>query len=66
MPSNTGLELTKRKGILTSTWVIYSIEKMYYYFDINEDFIFDYDHSYTYEELCEEFKNDFFQIDTSL
>jgi hypothetical protein len=58
-----GLQLTKRKGILTSTWVLYKQKSDYYYFDICEDFIFDENHRYTYVELLEEFKNDYFEID---
>ena len=59
---NQGLELTKRKGILTSTWYIYKREKNFYFFDINEDFIFDDNHKYTLEELIEEFENGYFEI----
>ena len=60
---NQGLELTKRKGILTSTWCIYKRENYFYFFDISEDFIFDEKHKYTLEELMEEFENGYFEID---
>ena len=60
---NQGLELTKRIGILTSTWCIYKRENHFYFFDISEEFIFDENHKYTLEELIEEFENSYFEID---
>lgn len=59
---NQGLELTKRKGILTSTWCIYKRENHFYFFDISEDFIIDENHKYTLKELIEEFENGYFEI----
>lgn len=61
---NRGFELTKRKGILTSTWCIYKKENHFYFFDISEDFIFDENHKYTLQELIEEFENGYFEIDS--
>jgi hypothetical protein len=61
--SDHGLELTKRKGILTSTWCIYKRENHFYFFDISEEFIFDENHKYTIQELIEEFENSYFEID---
>jgi hypothetical protein len=61
--SNGGIEITKRKGILTSTWEIYKKERFFYFFDINEKIIFDDDHKYTREELIKEFENSHFKID---
>ena len=60
---NQGLELTKRKGILNSTWCIYKRENHFYFFDISENFIFDENHEYTLKELMEEFENGYFEID---
>ncbi len=60
---NSGLELTKRKGILTSTWNIFKKKNNYYFFDVNEKLVFDKRHSYTRIELEEEFKNAYFEID---
>jgi len=57
------LQLTKRKGVLTSTWVIYKREKNYYYFDIGERFVFDENHRYTYEELIDNFADSKYEID---
>lgn len=58
-----GFEITKRHGILTSTWEIYRKNGFFYYFDVNEKIIFDENHKYTREELIEEFKNSYFKID---
>jgi hypothetical protein len=59
----SGFEITKRRGILTSTWLIYKKEKYYYYFDVNEKMIFDEKHKYSLEELEIEFQNSYFEID---
>lgn len=64
--SNCGFEITKRKGILTSTWDIYKKGKFFYFFDVSEKIIFDENHKYTREELIEEFKNSYFTIDCEL
>jgi len=58
-----GLQITKRKGILTSTWVIYKRKEFYYFFDICEEFMFDSNHCYSLEELMFEFEGSFFEID---
>lgn len=50
-----GFQLSSRNGILNSTWVVYLFKDDYYYFDINEDFVFDEIHRYSYEELLNEF-----------
>lgn len=61
--SNCGFEITKRKGVLTSTWEIYRKNGFFYYFDVNEKIIFDKNHRYSREEIIEEFKNSHFRID---
>lgn len=63
---NNGIEVTKRKGILTSTWLIYKRKNNYYYFDVSEKIIFDKIHRYTRDELEEEFQNSFFEIDCEI
>jgi hypothetical protein len=60
-----GLQLTKKNGILTSTWVLYFRKGFYYYFDICETFIFDEAHKYTKAEIINYFKNLKFEIDMS-
>lgn len=59
----SGFEITKRRGILTSTWLLYKKEKYYYYFDVDEKIIFDENHKYSLEELEIEFQNSYFEID---
>lgn len=61
-----GFEITKRRGVLTSTWLLYKNEKYYYYFDINEKIIFDENHKYSVEELEMEFQNLYFEIDCEI
>ena len=58
-----GLQLTKRKGILTSTWMIQKTREFYYFFDIGEEFRFDLRHCYTLDDLLAELENDIFEID---
>lgn len=64
--SSSGLEVTKRKGILTTTWNIYKRRNNYYFFDVNERIVFDKNHRYTRTELEEEFENSYFEIDCEL
>jgi hypothetical protein len=61
--SHCGFEITKRKGILTSTWEIYKKGDLFYFFDVSEKIVFDENHKYIREELIEEFKNSHFSID---
>lgn len=61
--ANCGFEITKRKGLLTSTWEIYRRNNFFYFFDVNEKITFDENHKYSREELIEEFKNSYFKID---
>jgi hypothetical protein len=62
----SGFEITKRKGMLTSTWLIYKKEKFFYCFDVNERIIFDENHKYSLEELEMEFQNSYFDIDCEI
>lgn len=61
-----GFEITKRRGVLTSTWLLYKNEKYYYYFDINEKIIFDENHKYSVEEFEMEFQNLYFKINCEI
>lgn len=61
-----GFEITKRRGVLTSTWLIYKKGNHYYYFDINEKMIFDDNHKYSLEELELEFQNLYFEINCKI
>ena len=62
----SGFEITKRRGMLTSTWLLYKKEKYYYYFDVDEKIIFDENHKYSLEELEIEFQNSYFEIDCEI
>lgn len=61
-----GFEITKRRGVLTSTWLIYKKGNHYYYFNINEKIIFDENHKYFLEELELEFQNLYFEINCKI
>lgn len=61
--SEIGLQLTKRNGLLSSTWLIYLKNGFYYYFDISEKIIFDENHKYSEEQFLEQFENSYFEID---
>lgn len=62
----SGFEITTRRGMLTSTWLLYKKEKYYYYFDVDEKIIFDENHKYSLEELEMEFQNSYFEIDCEI
>ncbi len=61
-----GFEITKRRDMLTSTWLLYKRKNYYYYFDISEKIIFDENHKYSLEELVKEFENSYFEIDCEI
>ncbi|MEI6864643.1 hypothetical protein [Flavicella sp.] len=61
--SEIGLQLTKRNGLLNSTWLIYLKNGFYYYFDISEKISFDENHKYSEEQFLKQFKNSYFEID---
>lgn len=61
-----GFEITKRRGVLTSTWLIYREGQHYYFFDINEKIIFDENYKYSLEELEVEFHDSNFEIDCEI
>lgn len=61
-----GFQLEKRKGILTSTWLIYKKKEFYYYFDINQKIEFTDEYKYSEKEILEEFKNANFEIDLAI
>ncbi|WP_418603674.1 hypothetical protein [Hwangdonia sp.] len=58
-----GFQLSKRKGILTSTWLLYQKNQFYYFFDIVDKIVFNDSHKYSKDEFIEEFKNSHFEID---
>jgi len=58
-----GLQLSKRLGIISSTWLLYKKNEVFYYFDINQKIEFTDSFKYSEEELITEFSNSNFQID---
>lgn len=61
-----GYQLTKRFGILTSTWLLYYQNNLYFYFDINTDIEFNEENGYTEEEILELLDGDYFEIDMTI
>ncbi|GEC70660.1 hypothetical protein SAMN05443543_102287 [Flavobacterium flevense] len=61
-----GFQITKSSGLFTSTWLIYTKENYYYYFDISEEIIFDENHRYSLEEIRKELNNNYYQIDCEI
>ena len=49
-----GLQITKRRGYLSSTWLLYKHHSAYYFFDINQKIEFMARYRYTAEELSAE------------
>lgn len=58
-----GLQVTKSKGILTSTWFFFKRKGGYFCFDISEKIEFDERYKFTYEEILEYYENARFYID---
>jgi hypothetical protein len=61
-----GLQLSKRNGILSSTWLLYKKNNSYYYFDINQKIEFVDRFKYSEEELIKEFRNSIYSIDLAI
>ena len=60
------VQLSKRIGILSSTWLLYNKDGFYYYFDINQKIEFIDMYKYTLEELIEELKFSVFNIELTI
>ena len=50
----SGLQITKRTGCLSSTWLLYKRNSAFYFFDINQKIEFIARYRYTAEELITE------------
>lgn len=61
-----GFQLSKKRGILASTWLIYKKNKFYYLFDINEKVELKDNLKYSKAEFIEEFKHSYFEIDCEI
>ena len=62
----TGFQLSKRSGLLNTTWLLYKKNEAYYFFDINQKIEFDDANKYTSSELLKEFEKSNFEIDLSI
>ena len=58
-----GFQLSKRKGLIRSTWLLYKKEDSYYFFDINQKVEFIDSYKYSKSEALIEFRNSNFEID---
>jgi hypothetical protein len=61
-----GFQLSKRNGIISTTWLIYKRGDLYYYFDINQKIEFIDRYEYSAEELIKEFKNSIYYIELAI
>jgi|TARA_R100000027_G_scaffold46622_1_gene35472 hypothetical protein len=61
-----GFQIERRKGILTSTWLLYKRKDYYYYFDINQKIEFIDSYKYTEEELVNRLDNAYYEIELSI
>lgn len=61
-----GFQLSKRNGLINSTWLLYKKEKEYYFFDINQKIEFIDAYKYSKSEALIEFEKSNFEIDLSI
>jgi hypothetical protein len=61
-----GLQLSKRLGIISTTWLLYKKNEVFYYFDINQKIEFTDSFKYSEEELITEFPNSNFEIELTI
>jgi hypothetical protein len=60
------LQISKRNGIISSTWLLYKKGDLYFYFDVNQKVEFIDKYEYSEEELINEFKESDYLIDLSI
>jgi hypothetical protein len=58
-----GFQLSKKKGLIHSTWLLYKKDGSYYFFDINQKIEFIDSYKYSKSEALIEFRNSNFEID---
>ncbi len=61
-----GFQLSKRNGLLNTTWLLYKKNEAYYFFDINQKIEFNDNYKYSSFELLKEFEKSNFEIDLSI
>jgi hypothetical protein len=59
----SGFQISKKNGLLTSTWLIYKHGDFYYFFDINQKIEFTERYKYSESELTAEMQGGIFRID---
>lgn len=58
-----GFQISKKNGLLTSTWLLYKRGDFYYFFDINQTIEFTERYKYSESELTAEMQGGAFAID---
>ena len=58
-----GFQLSKRKGFINTTWLLYKKKKAYYFFDINQKVEFIERYKYSKSEILIEFEKSNLEID---
>ena len=61
-----GLQLSKRNGTISTTWLLYKQEDYYFYFDINQKIEFKDEYKYSEKEILQEFANAHYLIELSI
>lgn len=61
-----GLQISKRNGILSSTWFLYKKDGFYFYFDINQKIEFIDRYKYSTDELINELRGSVYNIDLTI
>ena len=59
----SGFQISKKNGLLTSTWLLYKRGDFYYFFDINQKIEFNERYKYSESELINEMRDGAFRID---
>ena len=61
-----GFQLSKRNGVINTTWLLYKKEMAYYFFDINQNIEFIDAYKYSKAEILNEFEKSNFDIELSI
>jgi hypothetical protein len=61
-----GFQLSKKNGLLNTTWLLYKKNDSYFFLDINQKIEFDDAYKYSLTELIKELEKSHFEIDLSI
>lgn len=61
-----GFQLSKRNGLINTTWLLYKKDLAYYFFDINQKIAFEDNYKYSTIELLNELEKASFEIELSI